>query len=79
MRNIRELLSSGLPIADLPPPAPFLGLEPTLEHCHPALEIYRRSLGELDPRISDPPGPGGIAVEDRNVSGTDVRGRSGDV
>mgnify|MGYP001346099678 CR=1 FL=1 len=53
VRNIRMLLDSGLTVADLLPLAPCLGLDLDPEHCHRALEIYRRRLGELDRRISD--------------------------
>ncbi|CAL9370575.1 Mercuric resistance operon regulatory protein [Nocardiopsis dassonvillei] len=53
VRNIRGLLEAGLTMADLQPIAPCLDQKLDPEHCHRALEIYNKRLGELDRRISE--------------------------
>ena len=52
VRNIRELLGSGLTVADIQPVAPCLAQKIDPEYCHRTLEIYNNRLGELDRRIS---------------------------
>ncbi|ASU85955.1 MerR family transcriptional regulator [Nocardiopsis gilva YIM 90087] len=52
VRNIRELLGSGLSVADLQRVAPCLDQDLDPEQCYRVLEIYNHRLAELDRKIS---------------------------